>query len=134
VQTRLGYPFRFVELAQEINASMPAYVARRVQDLLNDRGKAVKGASILLLGVTYKAGVADQRESPAVPLARRLHELGASICYHDPFVPRLRFDEIELECESDVLAALELVDVAVLLQSHEVYLAIEVNLVSSCRI
>jgi UDP-N-acetyl-D-glucosamine dehydrogenase len=87
VRSKLGYPFRFVELAQEINATMPAYVARRVQNLLNADGQAVHGARILLLGVTYKANIADQRESPATPLARHLLALGAILTYHDPHVP-----------------------------------------------
>jgi UDP-N-acetyl-D-mannosaminuronate dehydrogenase len=67
VRAKLGYrpPFRFVELAQEINNSMPAYVARRVEDLLNRDCKPVRGSSILLLGVTYKPNIADVRESPA---------------------------------------------------------------------
>jgi UDP-N-acetyl-D-glucosamine dehydrogenase len=71
VQVKLGYPFRFVELAEEINASMPNYVARRAQDILNSERKAVNGATVLLLGVTYKPNIADLRESPAVPLAKR---------------------------------------------------------------
>ncbi|WP_229808248.1 nucleotide sugar dehydrogenase, partial [Actinomadura livida] len=66
----LGYPFRFVELAQEINDRMPRYVAERAQQLLNREGRALKGARVLLLGVTYKADIADQRESPARPVAR----------------------------------------------------------------
>ncbi len=71
VRNRLGQSFRFVELAQEINQSMPRYVARRVQDQLNDQAKAVRGARILLLGVTYKANIADQRESPDPTACRR---------------------------------------------------------------
>ncbi|HEU4543193.1 MAG TPA: nucleotide sugar dehydrogenase, partial [Jiangellaceae bacterium] len=86
VRAKLGYPFRFVELAQEINATMPAYVAHRAQNLLNEAGKATNGAIILLLGVTYKPNIADQRESPAVPLARHLSALGAKVSYHDPHV------------------------------------------------
>ena len=65
--SKLGYPFRFVELAQEINATMPAYVAQRAQNLLNDDGQAINGAAVLLLGVTYKPNIADQRESPGDP-------------------------------------------------------------------
>lgn len=68
VKTNLGYPFKFVELAQEINAGMPNYVIRRVQDQLNSVGKALNGATVLLLGVTYKPDIADQRESPAIPI------------------------------------------------------------------
>src|SRR5436305_15306175 len=68
----LGYPFRFVELAQEINARMPTYVADRAAELLHHRGKPLNGASVLLLGVTYTKDIADQRESPAAPIARKL--------------------------------------------------------------
>jgi nucleotide sugar dehydrogenase len=70
VRAKLGYPFRFVELAQEINATMPDYVARRAQNLLNDHDRAIKRATVLLLGVTYKSDIADQRESPAVGVGR----------------------------------------------------------------
>ncbi|MDI1466456.1 UDP binding domain-containing protein, partial [Catellatospora sp. KI3] len=70
--------------AQEINATMPAYVARRAQNILNDAGKATNGASVLLLGVTYKPNIADKRESPATPLARALANLGAKVSFHDP--------------------------------------------------
>ncbi|KGM08311.1 UDP-N-acetyl-D-glucosamine dehydrogenase, partial [Cellulomonas bogoriensis 69B4 = DSM 16987] len=86
VRTRLGYPFRFVELAQEINATMPTYVAHRAQNILNADGLATKGATILLLGVTYKPDITDQRESPAVDLAKALIDLGAHLTYHDPHV------------------------------------------------
>ena len=86
VEQQLGHPFRFVELAQEINASMPAYVAQRAQNLLNDNRQAINGSVVLLLGVTYKANIADERESPATPLAERLLRLGAEVVYHDPYV------------------------------------------------
>ena len=68
----LGYPFRFVELAQEINGRMPGYVTERAAELLNRNAKPVNGARVLLLGVTYKQDIADQRESPARPIARKL--------------------------------------------------------------
>ena len=86
VRARLGYPFRFVELAQEINATMPGYIARRIQDQLNLDGTPLRGASVLLLGVTYKANIADTRESPAVPLAKTLLAQGALLRFHDPLV------------------------------------------------
>ena len=86
VRAKLGYPFRFVELAQEINAGMPQYVVRRLQDLLNEEAKSLRGARVLLLGVTYKPDIADQRESPAKPLAQQLIAKGADVIYHDPHV------------------------------------------------
>jgi nucleotide sugar dehydrogenase len=125
VRTRLGYPFRFVELAQEINASMPAYVARRVQDALNEDGKALRGAQVLLLGVTYKADIADQRESPAVPVARRLLEQGARLSFHDPLIDH--WDELEPELGGAAVsvphleAAVADADLVVLLQRHRDY-------------
>ena len=77
VRSTTGQAFRFVELAQGINAGMPAYVVRFAQDLLNEHGKAVRGSRVGLLGVTCKAHIDDQRESPAVPVARGLLGLGA---------------------------------------------------------
>ncbi|MDP9183695.1 MAG: nucleotide sugar dehydrogenase [Actinomycetota bacterium] len=121
VRTKLGYPFRFVELAQEINATMPAYVARRIQDLLNDDGKSARGASVLLLGVTYKPDIADERESPAKPLAESLHALGADVSFHDPHVTAWHLRHAELKVVPDLDAALRAADVVVLLQAHSSY-------------
>ena len=78
----LGYPFRFVELAQEINGRMPGYVVERAVWLLNDQKKALNGTLVLLAGVTYKKDSADLRETPAVPVARKL--LREVPGYHTP--------------------------------------------------
>jgi UDP-N-acetyl-D-glucosamine dehydrogenase len=121
VRAQLGYPFRFVELAQETNNRMPAYVVRRVQDLLNTDARAVRGASILLLGVTYKPDIADQRESPARPIARMLRELGAQVSYHDPFVGMWSVDDVALQSVTDLDSALAEADLVVLLQPHASY-------------
>lgn len=86
VRSRLGQSFRFVELAQDINNQMPSYVARRAQDILNAQEKPVRGSSVLIVGVTYKANISDQRESPARPLAESLLSLGARVSYWDPHV------------------------------------------------
>src|SRR2546421_352043 len=88
----LGYPFRFVELAQEVNGRMPGYVVSRATELLNRNYKPVNGPSVLLLGVTYKKDIADQRESPARPIARKLRARGAAVAYHDPYVPAWQVD------------------------------------------
>ncbi|MEU7908289.1 nucleotide sugar dehydrogenase [Actinoplanes sp. NPDC049118] len=120
VRVRLGYPFRFVELAQEINATMPAYVARRAQNILNEAGLATTGANILLLGVTYKANIADERESPAVALARDLSSLGAKISYHDPYVAEWRPD-IDVVQVDDLEGAVVSADLVILVQSHREY-------------
>jgi UDP-N-acetyl-D-glucosamine dehydrogenase len=121
VRSKLGYPFRFVELAQEINATMPAYVARRAQNLLNADGQAVHGARVLLLGVTYKANIADQRESPATPLARHLAALGAVLTYHDPHVARWRAGDHEVPRTEDLDGAAAAADLVILVQHHREY-------------
>jgi UDP-N-acetyl-D-glucosamine dehydrogenase len=121
VRTKLGYPFRFVELAQEINATMPDYVARRAQNLLNADGQAVHGATILLLGVTYKANIADQRESPATPLARQLTALGATVQYHDPHVTSWTVGNVEVARTEDLEGAAAAADLVVLVQHHREY-------------
>jgi nucleotide sugar dehydrogenase len=121
VRSKLGYPFRFVELAQEINATMPAYVARRAQNLLNADGQAMRGASILLLGVTYKANIADQRESPATPLARQLMSLGAQVSYHDPYVDRWSVGEVAVSRTEDLDGAAAAADLVILVQQHRDY-------------
>ncbi|MEU8120944.1 nucleotide sugar dehydrogenase [Spirillospora sp. NPDC049024] len=118
----LGYPFRFVELAQEINDRMPRYVAERAQQLLNREGRALKGARVLLLGVTYKADIADQRESPARPVARRLARLGADLSFHDPFVASWEVDGAPVpSAGDDLVAALEASDLAIVLADHAAY-------------
>jgi nucleotide sugar dehydrogenase len=121
VRAKLGYPFRFVELAQEINATMPAYVARRAQDILNEAGLAANGAAVLLLGVAYKPNVADQRESPAVALARRLHALGAKLSYHDPYVRDWDVPGIDVVPAADLNGAVVAADLVILVQNHREY-------------
>ncbi len=121
VRSRLGYPFRFVELAQEINATMPTYVARRIQNLLNVDGKAVNGSTIVLLGVTYKPNIADQRESPAVPVAKRLLALGANLQFHDPRVSEWDLEDTTLDRVPELERALAQADLVVILQGHTEY-------------
>lgn len=82
----LDRPFRFVELAQDINSAMPSYVVSRAQDMLNESRKSLKGSRILLLGVTYKSGISDTRESPSDDVARLLIEKGADVTFYDPMV------------------------------------------------
>src|SRR6476646_8822078 len=85
-----GQNTRFIELAGEVNTSMPEYVIRRVGDALNDRQKAVKGSSILILGLAYKPNVDDERESPSYVLMEMLKARGAKVAYYDPYVPIIR--------------------------------------------
>lgn len=85
-----GQNTRFIELAGEVNTSMPAYVVHRVADALNERQKAVKGSSILILGLAYKPNVDDERESPSYSLMEMLTARGAKVAYYDPYVPVIR--------------------------------------------
>jgi UDP-N-acetyl-D-glucosamine dehydrogenase len=78
---------RFIELAGEINANMPYYVVQKVMEALNERGKSIKGAKALVLGIAYKKNVDDLRESPSLELIRILKEKGAKVDYHDPLIP-----------------------------------------------
>ena len=81
---------RFIELAGEINTAMPDYVVQRVAEALNDKGKAVKGSRILILGLAYKPNVDDERESPSYRLLEKLSHRGAVVAYYDPYVPVIR--------------------------------------------
>jgi len=85
-----GMATRFIELAGEINSSMPRYVVNRVMEALNEQNKALKGAKVLVVGVTYKPDLDDPRESPALEIIKLLRERGAEVSYHDPLYPRLR--------------------------------------------
>ncbi len=121
VRARLGYPFRFVELAQEINAAMPAYVVQRAQEVLNTDRKSLNGATVLLLGVTYKADIADQRESPAVPLAKQLVARGASVAFHDPYLETWQPTGDVRKRVDDLDTSLVEADLTILLQGHSSY-------------
>ncbi len=83
-----GLRARFIELAGEVNIEMPRYVISKLQDALNAAGKPVRGSSLLVVGLAYKPDVADPRESPAFEIIARLVELGATVSYHDPLIPR----------------------------------------------
>jgi UDP-N-acetyl-D-mannosaminuronate dehydrogenase len=100
---------------------MPSYIARRVQDQLNLDGKALRGSSVLLLGVTYKPDIADTRESPAIPLAKILVQQGAVLRFHDPLVKQFSVSNHEIPRVDDVDQSLAEADISVLLQDHQDY-------------
>ena len=93
----LNYRTRFIELAGEINAAMPEYWVARAVDRLNEQSKAVRGSHTLVLGVAYKKNIDDIRESPALDVIRLLRRHGAIVEYHDPHVPGLKDDDLELK-------------------------------------
>ncbi len=110
------FPTEFIELAGRVNQAQPHFCVDRAVRALNDVGKPVRGSRVLLCGVSYKAGVADMRESPALKIARMLSELGAEVSYHDPHVaevPELGLRNTELD------SALRDCDLAVIVTAHE---------------
>ena len=88
----LNYKTRFIDLAGELNTEMPLFWVRKLSEALNSQGKAVQGASVLVLGVAYKRDIEDIRESPALDIIRLLEGQGAEVTYFDPHVPRFRED------------------------------------------
>ena len=118
---RLGYPFRFVELAQEINGRMPGYVVSRATELLNRNFKPVNGSRVLLLGVTYKKDSADLRETPATSVARQLWRAGARVTYCDPYVTEWSVDGRRVEAGGRLADAVAAADLVILLQAHSAY-------------
>ncbi len=108
------YP-EFIELAGKVNRAQPGYCVERIARALNDAEKAVKGSRILLLGVSYKPGVGDTRESPALEIVSLLQELGAEVSYHDPHVPELpQFGLASVDLEQGLANA----DIAAIITAH----------------
>jgi UDP-N-acetyl-D-glucosamine dehydrogenase len=108
----LNYKTRFIDLAGELNTEMPVFWVRKLSEALNGQGKAVKGASVLVLGVAYKRDIEDIRESPALDIIRLLEGQGARVSYFDPHVPRFREDGQEfrsVELTPEVVAAADCV-------------------------
>jgi UDP-N-acetyl-D-glucosamine dehydrogenase len=121
VRREAGHQFRILEQAQDINAQMPSYVASRIGDVLNDVGKAVRGANILVLGVTYKPDVGDIRESPALQLMGFLHKRGAAVAFHDPFVAEVQLNGGLLSRTQLTLQAVTSADCVALITPHRTY-------------
>jgi len=109
---------RFIELAGEINTHMPYFVIERTAQTLNDRGCAMKNARILVIGVAYKKDVDDMRESPSLKLIELLRQRGATVDYHDPYIPvmprtrRHQFDMKSVELTPETLPAYDAVLIA----------------------
>ncbi len=117
----LEYNARFVQLASEINTEMPRYWARKVQDALNEQGKAVKGSKILLLGIAYKRDISDLRESPALDIMHLLQAKGAAVDYHDPHVPKFDYEGFARTGIVDLEQAVAEADCVVITTDHTDY-------------
>ncbi len=114
----LNYRTRFIELAGEINAEMPEYWVAQVVGRLNEQGKAARGSTVLVLGVAYKKDIDDVRESPALDVIRLLEQRGAVVRYHDPHVPRLADDDVELQSVPLTAETLDSADCVIIVTDH----------------
>ena len=119
----LNYTARFIELASEINTGMPRFAVSKVQDGLNERGKAVKGSQILVLGVAYKPNIDDMRESPALDVIHLLQDKGAVVRYHDPFVPHFQHEDWAMQSitDAELMPAVSSADAVVIITNHSAY-------------
>lgn len=117
----LKFTARFIELADEVNTSMPAYWARKVQDALNEAGKPLRGSRVLVLGVAYKRDVGDLRESPALDIIHLLRQGGAEVAYHDPYVPSFAHDGWTMASVPDLERALDEADCVLVVTDHSAY-------------
>ncbi len=111
-----GFYPEFVELAGKVNQAQPEFCVRRIERLLNDAEKSVKGSKILILGAAYKPGIGDTRESPALRIMTLLADLGAKLSYHDPFVPELPSQELK---SVDLEAGLADADLVAIVTAHK---------------
>jgi UDP-N-acetyl-D-glucosamine dehydrogenase len=117
----LNYTARFIELASEINTNMPRYVVDRVQEALNDHGKALNGSKVLVLGAAYKPDIDDLRESPALDVIGLLREKKADVSYHDPYIPHLAHENWNLDSADDAVKAAKAADIVVIVTNHKNY-------------
>ncbi len=117
----LNYNTRLIEVASEINTNMPRYVVQRISDILNDYEKSIRGSKILILGVAYKKDVSDIRESPAIDIISILADKGAIVYYFDPYVPKIKIGELEVESVELTSDILEDSDLVVLITDHSVF-------------
>lgn len=118
---RLGYRFKFVDLATEISSKMPHYVATRAMKILEKRVVSDTPSKVLLLGVTYKPNIRDKRESPAPEIAVHLMNKGVEVCYHDPYVQEWAAGGSTVTSASADLSDIGDFDLVILLQNHTVY-------------
>ncbi len=124
VRKKLGYGVRFIELAKEINEEMPSYVVQRVQDLLNDHGKALRGQKVLIMGVSYKKDISDTRESPAYKVAAQLLQKGAEVWFNDPMVTEFEVGDRNLP-KYGLDQGFSEFDLVLFLQAHSKYHALD---------
>jgi UDP-N-acetyl-D-glucosamine dehydrogenase len=117
----LNYTARFIDLASEINTGMPRYVINKVQEALNKQKLALNDSKILVLGAAYKPDIDDVRESPALDIIGLLQQSGAVVSYHDPYIPELSQDNIEMKSVKNLIKEIKQVDCVVIVTNHSQY-------------
>jgi UDP-N-acetyl-D-glucosamine dehydrogenase len=115
-----GIEARFIELAGYINGSMPHFVVDKIQNALNEKGKAVKGSHVHVAGVAYKRNIDDMRESPALDVILLLRKRGAKVTYSDPYVPQLKLDGLQLKSD-ELIPSAEAADCVVIITDHSTF-------------
>jgi UDP-N-acetyl-D-glucosamine dehydrogenase len=113
-----GYEAQFIALADQINRAMPEHVVTLVADALNERGRAVRGSSVLVMGVTYKADVNDIRESPSLEIIEMLEKKGAHVSYADPFTPQVTLNGVKLSAVEPTPETIAAADCVLILTNH----------------
>ncbi|HKW94407.1 MAG TPA: nucleotide sugar dehydrogenase [Methylomirabilota bacterium] len=113
-----GYEAQFIALADQVNRAMPEHVVSLIADALNERGRALRGASVLVMGVTYKADVNDIRESPSLEIIEMLEKKGAQVSYADPFTREISVGGIKLTAVEPSPAVIDAADCVVILTNH----------------
>src|SRR5204862_7374978 len=116
-----GFESRFIGLADKVNSGMPRHVVTRAMELLNERGKAMRGSKVHVLGVTSKKDISDSRESPALEVIKILMALGAKVTYSDPFVPSLSIEGQSLEAIHPGREVLASSDIAIIITNHTAF-------------
>ena len=117
----LNYSARFIELASEINTGMPRFAVSKIQDALNVQKKSLNGSKVLILGVAYKPDIDDIRESPALDVILYLKQKGAEVSYHDPHIPNILHEEIQLDCVKDLEKEIKEADCVAIITNHSSY-------------
>jgi len=117
----LKYNARFIELASEINTSMPRYTLGKIQDALNKQMKSVNGSRVLILGVAYKPDIDDLRESPALDVIHLLQEKGADVVYHDPYIQQFNHENLQMKAVEDLMTEVKRADCVAIITNHSAY-------------
>jgi UDP-N-acetyl-D-glucosamine dehydrogenase len=114
----LNYRTRFIEVAGEVNSEMPEYWVEKLTGALNDHGKSVRGAKLLVIGVAYKKDIDDIRESPAMDIVRLLEQLGGKVSYHDPYIPQFKEGDVAMTSVPLDAAAVRAADCVMIVTDH----------------